>query len=309
MRIVFAGTPAVALPSLAALQASGHDICAVITRPDAPAGRGRSLHPSPVAQYAQGAGIPVLQPSTMRDDGFVAQLEKLHPDVGCVVAYGGLIPTSVLAIPIHGWFNLHFSLLPRWRGAAPVQRAIWAGDPTSGCTVFQLDEGLDTGPIYAQLAYSIDPEETAGEVLDRLAHDGANLLRDVVDSVSAGTAHGRPQEPVEGPRAVKITVSEARIDWHHPAERITQQVRACTPDPGAWTEAESTRLRVLQIRLPEGDRGQALAPGQVRGEKNRVFIGTGSQPLEVITVQPAGKRAMAAADWLRGIRGGSVMLQ
>ncbi|MFM1916681.1 MAG: hypothetical protein RJB01_196 [Actinomycetota bacterium] len=309
MRIVFAGTPAVALPSLVALHESAHDVAAVITRPDAPAGRGRTLHPSPVAQYAHDAGIPVLKPSSMRNDEFVAELHELAPDAGCVVAYGGMIPAHVLAIPAHGWFNLHFSLLPQWRGAAPVQRAIWAGDNHSGCTVFQLDEGLDTGPIYAQAEYSINPEETAGEVLERLALSGAALLLGVVDSVSAGTAHGTPQESFEGPHAAKITVNEARIDWCQPAQRIVQQVRACTPDPGAWTECDSTRLRVLQMRISGDDCGQTLQPGYVWGDKNRTFVGTGSEPLELISVQPAGKRAMAASDWLRGMRGGEVLLQ
>ena len=307
MRIVFAGTPAVALPSLRALHKSEHVIAAVVTRPDAPAGRGRTLHPSPVAQYAVDAGIPVLKPRSMRDETFADELRELDPEAGCVVAYGGMIPAPVLAIPAYGWFNLHFSLLPQWRGAAPVQRAIWAGDELTGCTVFQLDEGLDTGPIYAQAACEIDPEESSGEVLDHLAHDGAGLLVEVMNSVAAGTAHGRLQEPFEGPHAVKITVDEARIEWKDTAEQIMRQVRACTPDPGAWSEIDSARIRVHQVRIPLGQGEQMLQPGQVWGDKHHVFIGTGSHPLELISVQPAGKRAMAANDWLRGLRGAEVV--
>lgn len=309
MRIVFAGTPALALPSLAALQESEHAIAAVITRPDAPAGRGRSLHPSPVAQYAVDAGIPVLKPRSMRDESFAAQLRELNPEAGCVVAYGGMIPAPVLAIPPHGWFNLHFSLLPQWRGAAPVQRAIWAGDERSGCTVFQLDEGLDTGPIYAQAAYEVNREDSAGEVLDHLAYRGAGLLLEVMNAVAAGTACGRVQDPFEGPHAAKIKVDEARINWQDNAEQIMRQVRACTPDPGAWSELDSARIRVHQVRIPTGDSEQMLQPGQVWGDKHHVFIGTGSRPLELLSVQPAGKRAMAATDWLRGLRGAEVVFQ
>lgn len=307
MRIVFAGTPALALPSLAALQKSEHVIAAVVTRPDAPAGRGRTLHPSPVAQYAFDAGIPVLKPRSMRDETFADELRALDPEAGCVVAYGGMIPAPVLAIPAHGWFNLHFSLLPQWRGAAPVQRAIWAGDELTGCTVFQLDEGLDTGPIYAQAAYNMGLEESAGEVLEHLARSGAGLLSEVMDAVAAGTAHGRVQEPFDGPHAAKITVDEARINWQQTARQIMQQVRACTPDPGAWTEYESTRVRVLHSRDPAVEIEQILPPGQMWGDKHRVLVGTGTDPLELVSVQPAGKRAMAATDWLRGMRGADVV--
>ncbi|NNG19128.1 methionyl-tRNA formyltransferase [Naumannella sp. ID2617S] len=297
MRLVVAGTPAVALPSLEALVASDHEVIAVVTRPDAPAGRGKRLAPSPVAARADELGIEVLKPEHPRDEEFVNRLTELAPDCCPVIAYGALVPQRVLDIPRLGWANLHFSLLPRWRGAAPVQRAIMAGDAETGACVFRLVRELDAGDVYASLATPIGPAETSGELLERLAGDGAQLLVRVMDELAAGTATATPQ-PSEGVTlAPKLSVVEAQIDWTLSDTEIDRHVRGCTPAPGAWTTFRGERFKVLAAR-PAG--GAPLTAGELATTKKWVQVGTGRRPLELLTVQAFGKKPMAAADWARG---------
>ena len=235
MRLVFAGTPEVAVPALDALLASAHEVVAVLTRPDAPAGRGRRIERSAVAARADGAGIEVLTPRRLSDPDFLERLRDIAPDAAPVVAYGALVPPAALVIPRHGWVNLHFSLLPAWRGAAPVQHAILHGDEVTGATTFLLEEGLDTGPVLGTLTEEIRPDDTSGALLGRLATSGAGLLVATLDGLEAGTVAARPQ-PTEGVSlAPKLSVDDARVDWSAPALAVDRRVRACTPAPGAWT--------------------------------------------------------------------------
>ena len=304
MRLVFAGTPSVALPSLAALVASDHEVVAVVTRPDAARGRSKRLVPSEVGQWAADHGIPTLKPTHPRDPAFVAALTELAPDACPVVAYGALVPQHVLDIPRFGWINLHFSLLPRWRGAAPVQRALMAGDAVTGATTFRLVRALDAGPVYGTTELPLAGTETAGEVLDALAHAGSRLLLDTVDALAT-------TEPVEQTDegavtlAPKITVEEARLDWTRPADELDRLIRGCSPEPMAWTMQGEERFKVALGR-PTDEAG--LAPGEVRAEKRRVLVGTGTTALELVRVQPQGKKEMAGADWGRGLRGEQVWL-
>jgi methionyl-tRNA formyltransferase len=299
MRCVFAGTPEVAAVSLDALLASRHEVVAVVTRPDAAAGRGRHTTASPVALRAREAGIDVLMPQTPRDSDFAAALGRIAPECAPVVAYGGLIPAGLLAVPLHGWVNLHFSLLPAWRGAAPVQRAIWHGDDVTGASTFALEEGLDTGPVYGTVTEGIRSEDTAGALLDRLAVVGSGLLVATLDALEDGQIRAVPQagEPTFAP---KITVDDARVRWDLPAMGVDRQVRACTPAPGAWSTLGEDRLRILPVSLDVGQEG--LAPGHVRVARRDVWVGTATSPVRLGAVQPAGKRAMPAADWARGVR-------
>jgi methionyl-tRNA formyltransferase len=300
VRVVFAGTPAVAVPSLDALLASRHEVVAVLTRPDAPAGRGRSVAASPVAERAQAAGIEVLRPSTPRDRGFLETLRALAPDCCPVVAYGALVPSEALEIPPHGWVNLHFSLLPAWRGAAPVQHAILHGDDVTGATTFRLEEGMDTGPVFGTMTEAVRPTDTSGDLLQRLATAGAALLVATLDAIEDGAVTAEPQPDDGVSMAPKLSPAQARIDWTVPALRVDRQVRACTPAPGAWTELRGERLGLGPVRLAEQ---ASLGPGQVRVEKARVLVGTGDgRAVELGDVRPAGKRMMPAADWARGIR-------
>jgi len=301
MRLVFAGTPLVAANTLARLLADdGHEVVAVLTRPDAPQGRSSRLVPSPVAQLAKERGIEVLRPARASDPDLAARLAELDPDCCPVVAYGGLIPRSLLDLPRHGWVNVHFSLLPRWRGAAPVQHAILAGDEVTGVTVFELVEGLDAGPILASAEHALGASESAGEALEALEALGAEELVRTIDALAAGTITAVPQ-PGEGVTlAPKLTVQGARIDWSRPAVEISRQVRANNPSPVTWTELDGERFRVLHAMPAEGD---DLAPAELRAGKRSVLVGTGSGSLELLRVQPAGKRPTAAADWGRGLRG------
>ncbi|NYI04950.1 methionyl-tRNA formyltransferase [Allostreptomyces psammosilenae] len=301
MRLVFAGTPEAAVPSLRALLAHDrHEVAAVVTRPDAPAGRGRRLVASPVAQLAEEAGVEVLKPAHPKDPEFQERLTAIAPDACPVVAYGALLPPSALAIPAHGWINLHFSLLPAWRGAAPVQHAVMAGDEITGATTFLIERGLDSGPYYGMLTEPIGPRDTAGELLDRLAASGARLLAATLDGIEDGTLKAVPQ-PAEGVSlAPKITTEDARVDWSAPALRVDRLVRGCTPAPGAWTLFRGERLKLAPVRpLPEED---ALAPGEVAVRRDGVRIGTGSHPVLLTEVQAQGKRRMSAGDWARGVR-------
>ncbi|MFD0371477.1 MULTISPECIES: methionyl-tRNA formyltransferase [unclassified Streptomyces] len=301
MKLVFAGTPEVAVPALDALLASGrHEVAAVVTRPDAPAGRGRRLVASPVAERAEEAGIEVLKPERPRDEAFLARLREIAPDCCPVVAYGALLPRVALDIPAHGWVNLHFSLLPAWRGAAPVQHALMAGDQVTGASTFQIEEGLDSGPVYGVVTEDVRPTDTSGDLLTRLAFAGAGLLAATMDGIEDGTLKAVPQ-PAEGiTLAPKIQVEDAHVDFAAPALRVDRVVRGCTPAPGAWTLFRGERLKLIQVALVP-DRTD-LAPGELAVGKNNVYAGTGSHAVELLWVQPQGKKPMKAADWARGVR-------
>jgi methionyl-tRNA formyltransferase len=300
MRVVFAGTPEVALPSLRAVADSGHELVAVVTRPDAPAGRGRKLVASPVAQLAEELGVPVLKPEHPRDPEFQDQLRALRPDCCPVVAYGALLPQPVLDIPRHGWVNLHFSLLPQWRGAAPVQRSLWAGDDFTGATTFRIVQELDAGPTYGVVTERVRPDDTAGKLLSRLAEAGAPLVVATLDGIEDGSLEARPQ-PSDGVTvAPKIQVEDAELHWTDPAQAIDRQVRAFTPAPGAWTTFEGERVKVGPVR-PDPDAGP-LAPGELLVSKNAVHVGTGTVPVRLGQVKASGKKEMPAADWARGVR-------
>lgn len=298
MRLVFAGTPEPAAAALERLIASDHEVVAVLTRPDARRGRGRTLHPSPVKALALEHGIEVLTPESLtRDDAIRDQLKELAPDAIPVVAYGNLIPADMLDIPAHGWVNLHFSLLPKWRGAAPVQAAIAAGDEVTGATTFRIDEGLDTGDILDTLETVIGEAETSGELLERLAYAGADLLVETMDAFEAGTADPTPQ-PEEGTYAHKINPADARVDWNQPAAVIDRGIRAHTPAPGAWTMRGEDRFKLGPV-TPMGS--GALAPGEAAFSKNEVLVGTADGDVRLGTIQPPGKKMMNAADWARGL--------
>jgi len=298
MRVVFAGTPEVAVPALEAIAASRHELVGVITRPDAPSGRGRKLTPSPVAQVAERLGVPVLKPEHPRDPGFQEELRALAPDCCPVVAYGALLPQSALDIPEHGWINLHFSVLPAWRGAAPVQRSIWAGDEVTGATTFRIVKELDAGPTFGLMTQLVRPDDTAGSMLEKLAEGGAGLLVQTLDGIEDGSLEAREQ-PEDGlSYAPKIEVEDARIDWSHPAVAIDRQVRACTPFPGAWTTYAGERMKIEPLTIDPD--GPALAPGELAVSKNAVHVGTATQPVRLGVVKAFGKKAMSAADWARG---------
>ncbi|MFC7406191.1 methionyl-tRNA formyltransferase [Georgenia alba] len=301
MRLLFAGTPEVALPSLRALLDSDHEVVGVLTRPDARRGRGRSLHPSPVAELARAEGLEVLTPHSLREEEVAARIAQLAPDAALVVAYGGLVPPALLDVPTHGWLNLHFSLLPAWRGAAPVQRALIAGDDVTGASVFRLEAGLDTGPVLGALTETVRARDTAGDLLGRLAVSGAALLLSVVDGLAAGTARARPQ-PTEGVSlAPKLEAAEARVRWAEPALAIDRLVRGCTPAPGAWTTLpDGTRVKLGPVD-PRPDVTD-LSPGEVRAERRAVLVGTGSHAVALDQVAPAGRSWMAADAWARGAR-------
>jgi methionyl-tRNA formyltransferase len=301
MRLVFAGTPEVAVPALDALLASPrHEVVAVVTRPDATAGRGRRLLASPVAQRAEEAGIEVLKPQRPRDEDFLTRLREIAPDCCPVVAYGALLPKAALDVPAHGWVNLHFSLLPAWRGAAPVQHAVMAGDEVTGASTFLIEQGLDSGPVYGVITEEIRPADTSGDLLTRLSHSGATLLTATMDGIGSGELVARPQ-PADGITvAPKITVEDAEVDWSSPALRVDRLIRGCTPAPGAWTRTGGERLKLGPVR-PVPDRTD-LAPGELDVTKNAVFVGTGSHAVQLGDVQPQGKRLMSAPDWSRGAR-------
>ncbi|OJF12387.1 methionyl-tRNA formyltransferase [Couchioplanes caeruleus] len=300
MRLVFAGTPEVTLPSLDAIAASSHELVAVVTRPDAPAGRGRRLVRSPAGAWADERGIEVLTPQRPREPEFQERLRELAPDCVPVVAYGALVPPPALAIPRHGWINLHFSLLPAWRGAAPVQHAVLHGDEVTGASVFELEEGMDTGPVYGTLTERIRATDTSGDLLGRLATEGAGLLIAVLDAIEAGTARAHPQ-PADGvSMAPKITVEDARVRWDDPAFAVDRRIRACTPAPGAWTTLRGERLKLGPVR-PVAN-AAALKPGELLVERTQVLAGTATTPVILGEVRAAGKKPMSASDWARGLR-------
>jgi methionyl-tRNA formyltransferase len=302
MRLVFAGTPQTAVPSLDALLASGHEVVAVLTRPDAPAGRGRHVESSPVARRAAEAGLEVLTPARPREPEFLDRLREIAPDCVPMVAYGALIPQAALDVPAHGWVNLHFSILPAWRGAAPVQHAILHGDDVTGATTFSVVAALDAGPVYGVLTEPIRPTDTSGDLLGRLAQAGAQLLVATMDGIENGTLQAVPQ-PDEGVSlAPKITPADARVDWKHPAHIVDRLIRACTPEPGPWTEHDGARLKLGPVSVDGTASTPGLAPGEVLVAKRDVFVGTGSRPVRLGEVQAEGKRRMTASDWARGLR-------
>lgn len=297
MRLVFAGTPAAAVPTLRRL-AGEHEIVAVVTRPDAPLGRKRILTPSPVAQEADALGIPVIKAARL-DEEATGRITALRPELGVIVAYGGLVREPLLSAPEHGWINLHFSLLPAWRGAAPVQRALIAGDAELGATVFQLVPALDAGDVHAMRVYPVAGDATADDALASLAIDGAGLTAEAVGAIAGGTARPVPQQG-EPTHAAKLGLEDGLLDWTEPADMVFARYRGVTSEPGAHTAIDGAPLKVRELaRTHDAD---PLAPGVLHGIKGGVLVGTGSAPLLLVRVQPAGKPAMAAADWFRGLR-------
>ncbi|MBK6762006.1 MAG: methionyl-tRNA formyltransferase [Micrococcales bacterium] len=305
MRLVFAGTPEVAVVSLEKVLASRHEVLAVVTRPDAVAGRGHRVTPSPVSRAARDHGIPVLTPIRPSEPDFVRTLQELDPDCCPVVAYGALIPQHVLDIPAKGWVNLHFSLLPAWRGAAPVQRAIMAGDDVTGAAAFQLEAGMDTGPVFGVVTETIGPRDTAGDLLGRLAESGAELLVKVLDGIEEGALVPVPQSGDDVSLAPKLTVDDARVRWDEPALAVDRRIRGCTPAPGAWSMLGELKVKIHPVTISD----ETLAPGLMRVDRHRVLVGTLTSAVELGTVQPAGKKAMAAADWARGLHGDDLVFQ
>ena len=301
MRIVFAGTPEPALPSLQRLiDSPNHDVIAVLTRPDAAAGRRGTPAPSPVARLALDAGIPLLRPARPNSPEFVAELAALDPDCCAVVAYGALLSDELLAVPRYGWINLHFSLLPAWRGAAPVQAAIAAGDTVTGATTFLIAPALDSGPVYGVVTETIRPTDTAGELLDRLADSGSGLLAGTLDGIAEGALAPVPQ-PTDGVSlAPKITVEQARIRWELPAHAVERRIRAVTPAPGAWTMIGDLRVKVGPLTVDAG--AEPLPPGELHIDRTGVRVGTGTRSVLLGQVQPPGKKPMNALDWTRGAR-------
>lgn len=307
VRLVFAGTPEPALPALRRLLDSPrHEVIAVLTRPDAASGRRGKPEPSPVAREALDRGIPVLRPARPNSPEFVAELAQLAPDCCAVVAYGALLRDELLAVPPHGWINLHFSLLPAWRGAAPVQAAIAAGDTITGASTFRIEPALDSGPIYGVVTEAIRPTDTAGELLARLAVSGAELLSATLDGIADSTLTPRPQ-PAEGVSiAPKITVEQARVRWDLPAPVVERRIRAVTPNPGAWTVIGDLRIKLGPVRLGAASDLPAppepLPPGAIHVDRKSVWVGTASDPVRLGQIQPPGKKFMNAVDWVRGAR-------
>ena len=304
MRLVFAGTPEVAVPALEALHASTHDVVAVVTRPDARSGRGRAVVKSPVRQWAEEHDIEVLTPATPRDPDFLDRLRELAPDACPVVAYGALVPRAALDIPTHGWVNLHFSLLPAWRGAAPVQHAVMAGDEVTGASTFLIEEGLDTGPVYGVMTERVRPTDTSGDLLGRLAEGGAGLLVATMDGIEDGSLVPAPQSTEGVSLAPKLDVADARVRWELPAVAVDRLVRGCTPAPGAWTTFRGERLKLAPVTPGPGpvDADVRLVPGELLAGKRDVWVGTATTPVLLTRVRPHGKKEMAAADWARGVR-------
>lgn len=308
MRLIFAGTPEPAVPALRALiEHEGHEVVAVLTRPDARVGRGRSLKPSPVKAVALEHGIEVIDPVSLSDADARARLAELAPDCIPVVAYGNLVPKDLLDVPAHGWVNLHFSLLPAWRGAAPVQAAIAAGDEITGASTFLIEEGLDTGPVFGTVTEAIKPTDTADDLLGRLAQSGAALLAATMDGLEAGRLRPEAQSADGVSHAPKIVSDDARVDWSMPGHLIDRRIRAHTPAPGAWTMLGDDRLKLGPVTPVAGDDDAldqaSLEPGRIRVEKKRVLVGAGGGTAVALgDVQPPGKRMMNAVDWARGAR-------
>lgn len=296
MRIVFAGTPDVAVPSLDRLVLAGFTVVGVLTRPDARVGRKRAITPSAVAARAEELGIPVLKAARITPE-VVARLQEWTPEAAAIVAYGGIVPPAALAIPRHGWINLHFSLLPAWRGAAPLQYSVIHGDDVVGASTFRLEEGLDTGPVFGTVALTPGPEATSGQLLAQLADAGAELLAQTLTGVAEGRLEPRPQagEPTFAP---KLTLEDGRLDWSLPAVALHRRARGVTPEPGAWTMLGADRFKLEPPRLRPDIEG--IEPGHLAWADKSLVVGTGTHALELTRVQPAGKKMMAAVDWARG---------
>lgn len=299
MRVLFAGTPEVAVPTLQALLDSEHEVVGVLSRADARQGRGRKLVPSPVAALAREHNLNVFTPASLRNEEASQWVHACQADVAVVVAYGRIVPPNLLTVPTHGWLNLHFSLLPAWRGAAPVQRAIINGDQVTGAAVFALEEGLDTGPIYAQLERPIDPRDTSGSLLSALANDGAPLVLQVLQALASGQAVATPQASEGISEAPMLAVSDAKVDWNTSAVVIDRLIRGVTPAPGAWTTLAGVRLRLGPVELVDAPQ---LEPGEVLASKRQVLVGTADGVVALGQVAPAGKKWMDAAAWARGAR-------
>jgi methionyl-tRNA formyltransferase len=301
VRLVFAGTPKPALPALRRLiDSPRHEVVAVLTRPDAASGRRGKPEPSPVAREALDRGLPLLRPSRPNSEEFVAELSEMGPECCAVVAYGALLRDALLAVPPRGWINLHFSLLPAWRGAAPVQAAISAGDTITGATTFQIEPSLDSGPVYGVVTEMIQPTDTAGDLLERLSISGAALLSTTLDGIADGTLTPRPQ-PTDGVSiAPKITVEQARVRWDLPAPVVERRIRAVTPNPGAWTLIGDLRVKLGPVHIDEAPK--PLPPGAIHVDRKSVWIGTGSEPVRLGQIQAPGKKLMNAVDWARGAR-------
>jgi methionyl-tRNA formyltransferase len=305
VRLVFAGTPETALPALRLLiDSPRHEVIAVLTRPDAASGRRGKPEPSPVAREGLERGIPVLRPSRPNSPEFIAELSELAPQCCPVVAYGALLGDGLLAVPPNGWVNLHFSLLPAWRGAAPVQAAIAAGDAITGATTFEIEKSLDSGPVYGLVTETIRPTDTAGDLLARLASSGAGLLEATLDGIADGSLTAQPQ-PAEGVSvAPKITVEQARVRWDLPAAVVERRIRAVTPNPGAWTLIGDLRIKLgpVQVDANGPEAPEPLLPGEIHVDRKNVWVGTGSSPVRLNQIQPPGKKLMNAVDWARGAR-------
>jgi methionyl-tRNA formyltransferase len=296
LRLVFAGSPAAAVPSLAALAAGPHEVAAVVTREDSPQGRRGILTPTPVATLADELGIPTIKANRLAGDATDA-ITAVQADLGVIVAYGGLVREPLLSAPRFGWINLHFSLLPRWRGAAPVQRAIMAGDDVTGATVFQLVPELDAGDVFGQFTQSIGVHETAGHLLESLAVGGADLLTAVVDAIATGEARAEPQVG-DVTLAPKLVLADGAVDFGLPAHDVVNLVRGVTPEPGAFTTLDGARLKILDAVIARD--APRLAPGHLAQEGKLILVGTATDPVQLVTVHPAGRKAMNAGDWWRG---------
>ncbi len=295
---MFAGTPEAAVPTLDALLGSRHEVAAVLTRPEAPTGRGRRLRPSPVAEHAAAHGVEVLTPPSPSDPEFLERLRGIDPACCPIVAYGAMLRRESLDVPEFGWVNLHFSVLPAWRGAAPVQRAIMAGDEVTGATVFSVVEALDEGPVLGTITERIRDDDTAGTLLDRLAREGAGLMVEALDHIEAGdiAAHPQPEDGIS--YAAKLTTDDARVDWNRPAFAVDRHVRGCTPTPGAWTSVDDQRLNLGPVRIAEE---ATLGVGELDIGKREVRVGTATTDVVLGDVQPFGRKRMPAADWGRGV--------
>ncbi|MGQ9778628.1 MAG: methionyl-tRNA formyltransferase [Bacillota bacterium] len=302
MRLVFAGTPEFARPSLLALHRADHEIALVITQPDRPAGRGLKLKAPAVKEEALSLGLPVVQPEGMEDEELRRRLEAISPEAAIVVAFGQKIPGWLLSLPRFGCLNVHASLLPRYRGAAPIQRALMNGDEVTGVTIMQLDEGWDTGPILSQRPVEIRPDDNAGTLHDRLAVLGAELLVETLAALAEGRVSPRPQDEAAATRAPKIRPEEMRIAWHMPAERIHNLVRALSPAPLAETSHGERRLQIVETAVARSE-GVEGTPGTVLAvEEGGVAVATGRGVLRLLRVKPAGGRVISAADYARGYR-------
>ena len=302
MRCVFAGTPDVAGVALRSILNSPHEVVAVITRPDSRTGRGQNLVPSAVAELAHAEGIPILTPTDLHDLDFEMQLRELKPDCCPVVAYGALVPPTLLSVPLHGWVNLHFSLLPSWRGAAPVQWAVLTGDVLTGATTFSLEAGLDTGPIFGTVTEQIGDLDTSGSVLERLAEAGGQLLVATLDAISSNSIEALPQRNFDISYAPKLTGEDARIRWTDPWVGVDRRIRATTPNPGPWTLADGERIKLGPLNADQVGSDISLSPGQLALVDGAVLVGTATKPARLNCVQPAGKKLMPAGDWIRGLR-------